>query len=86
MRFTATEPVGRFALHVLPQGFMRVHYYGFLANAVRVKKLKAIRLALKTPEPILEVKDPVFAPACPRCGHNHWHFMGAIVRWHWLPG
>ncbi len=36
----------RFLLHVLPKGFVRIRYYGFLAHAGRVRLLARCRLAL----------------------------------------
>ena len=36
----------RFLLHVLPKGFVRIRYYGFLANAGRARLLSRCRLAL----------------------------------------
>ena len=36
----------RFLLHVLPKGFVRIRYYGFLANAGRAHLLDLCRLAL----------------------------------------
>ncbi len=86
MQISCRELVRRFALHVLPKGFMRVRYYGFLANAVRQTKLGEIRAALKAvkPEPVkTKMHSP---PNCPNCGTRHWHFIGMIVRWHWRPG
>jgi Putative transposase len=32
MTLQAEEFIRRFLLHVLPEGFQRVRYYGFLAN------------------------------------------------------
>jgi hypothetical protein len=86
MPLSCDELVRRFALHVLPKGFMRVRYYGFLANAVRRKRLRQIRVALLLPEPVKPIKTIVEPPACPKCGEHHWCFKGAIVRWHWQPG
>ena len=40
----------RFLLHVLPKGFMRIRYYGFLANANRARLLSCCRGALGQPE------------------------------------
>src|SRR3989304_1779405 len=37
----------RFLLHVLPSGFMRIRYYGFLANRHRAEKLQRVRLLLR---------------------------------------
>ena len=36
----------RFLLHVLPKGFVRIRYYGFLANASRARLLASCRAAL----------------------------------------
>jgi hypothetical protein len=35
MTLQAEEFIRRFLLHVLPEGFQRVRYYGFLANRYR---------------------------------------------------
>ena len=40
----------RFLLHVLPKGFVRIRYYGFLAHAGRVRLLACCRLALGQPD------------------------------------
>jgi Putative transposase len=46
-------------LHVLPEGFQRIRYYGFLANRHREENLGLCRELLKMPppEPKAEVKD-----------------------------
>jgi len=46
MTLTAGEFIRRFLLHVLPEGFMRIRHYGFLANRHRREKLAACRRAL----------------------------------------
>jgi len=46
MTLDAVEFLRRFLLHVLPKGFMRVRYYGFLANRHRADKLERIRFLL----------------------------------------
>ena len=38
-------------MHVLPHGFVRIRYYGFLANAHREQQLKKIRQLLNVPDP-----------------------------------
>ena len=40
------EFVRRFLLHVLPRGFVRIRYYGFLANGSRARLLSCCRGAL----------------------------------------
>jgi len=43
MTLSAIEFIRRFMLHILPQGFMRIRQYGFLANKVKKKQLPLIR-------------------------------------------
>ena len=51
MTLTATEFIRRMLLHVLPPGFHRIRYYGFLANRNRQQKLTECRRSLRTPPP-----------------------------------
>jgi len=43
MTLTIGEFIRRFLLHVLPLGFVRIRYYGFLANRARAPKLQMCR-------------------------------------------
>jgi hypothetical protein len=43
MTLTAEEFIRRFLLHVLPHGFHRIRYYGFLGNRFRQEKLARCR-------------------------------------------
>jgi hypothetical protein len=43
MTLTAEEFIRRFLLHVLPKGFQRIRYYGFLCNRFRDQKLTRCR-------------------------------------------
>ncbi|MCK4496498.1 MAG: transposase, partial [Candidatus Aminicenantes bacterium] len=43
MTLEAEEFIRRFLLHVLPSGFMRIRYFGFLSNRHRTKKFKRCR-------------------------------------------
>jgi hypothetical protein len=43
MTLSAEEFIRRFLLHVLPDGFQRIRYYGFLANRYRESKLTRCR-------------------------------------------
>ena len=74
LTLSATEFIRRFMMHVLPRGFMRIRYYGFLANAQRKQQLKHIRQLLhvsetqaaeELPTDSLE-QDPAFEQ-CPQC-------------------
>lgn len=52
MTLSAGEFMRRFLLHVLPDGFQRIRYYGFLSNRYREQKLARCRqlLRMKAPE------------------------------------
>jgi len=58
MTLAAEEFIRRFLLHVLPEGFQRIRYYGFLANRYRKQKLARCRelLNMPPPEPHCHVK------------------------------
>jgi Putative transposase/Transposase zinc-binding domain len=43
MTLSADEFIRRFLLHVLPDGFQRIRYYGFLGNRYRKEKLERCR-------------------------------------------
>ncbi|MGH7171631.1 MAG: IS91 family transposase [Gemmataceae bacterium] len=79
MTLDAHEFIRRFLLHVLPKGFRRIRHFGFLANACRAAKLRAIRAALQAPEPTAIVKPADYRERyaiftghridlCPICG------------------
>ena len=46
---TAVEFIRRFLLHSLPKGFVRIRYYGFLANRNRVENLNNITRLMEMP-------------------------------------
>jgi hypothetical protein len=50
MSLETCEFARRFLLHVLPRGFVRIRYYGFLANSCRAKKLELCRRLLSASE------------------------------------
>ena len=53
MRLSADEFIRRFLIHVLPAGFQRIRYYGFLGNRYRQSKLALCRrlLGMQVPAP-----------------------------------
>ena len=59
MTVTHAEFIRRFLLHVLPQGFVRIRYYGFLAQAAKGEKLALCLklLGAKPREPLPEDID-----------------------------
>jgi Putative transposase/Transposase zinc-binding domain len=71
---SVNEFLSRFLLHILPQGFVRIRHFGFLANRRRTKLLPlCLQLLGATPEPLAEqhASSPDDAPdlyLCPNCG------------------
>lgn len=59
MDLEADEFIRRFLLHVLPEGFQRIRYYGFLANRDRRKKLALCRqlLGMQTSSQTTSITD-----------------------------
>jgi hypothetical protein len=51
MTLSSDEFIRRFLLHVLPDGFQRIRYYGFLGNRYRKQKLEQCRRLLSMPTP-----------------------------------
>jgi Putative transposase/Transposase zinc-binding domain len=49
MTLNTNEFIRRFLMHVLPQGFHRIRYYGFLACQTRANNIAHIRELLKNP-------------------------------------
>ena len=71
----------RFLMHTLPSGFVRIRYYGFLANRYRNERLDQSRRLLGVtsgPRPTFdeaqtpaENSEPSFSPmTCPACGRQ----------------
>jgi hypothetical protein len=84
MTLDAGEFIRRFLLHTLPGGFVRIRFYGLLANAHRTEKLKRCRQLLGVPagENAMEKQTkPDWVEllreltgrdplACPKCEHG----------------
>jgi hypothetical protein len=76
------EFIRRFLMHVLPQGFHRIRYYGFLTsqsgarNVANIRELLAAPLipvdAIKALDPTPEEPKAAEHP-CPWCGGPHAH-------------
>ena len=70
MTLTAEEFIRRFLLHVLPEGFQRIRYYGFLCNRYREQKLAHCRELLGM------AKDP--SVACDRSDDYRDHYEAVM--------
>src|SRR5271155_482919 len=57
MSLQAGEFIRRFLIHVLPDGFHRIRYYGFLGNCHRTRKLERCRALLRM-APAAPVEPP----------------------------
>ena len=76
MALSADEFLRRFLLHVVPRGFVRIRYFGLLANRHRRASLDRCRAVLAAPPPAAVPAPPPItsaAPAaegarCPHCG------------------
>jgi Putative transposase/Transposase zinc-binding domain len=84
MNLEANEFIRRFLLHVLPSGFVRIRYYGFMANRVRAQNVERCRQLLGqqlTPEPEpLRDAEPSAAFDEDRCPVCHQGCMRIIER------
>ena len=58
MTLDADEFIRRFLLHVLPDGFQRIRYYGFLGNRYREQKLARCRQLLGMPASPPSAEEP----------------------------
>jgi hypothetical protein len=74
MTLSAEEFLRRFCLHVLPKGFVRIRFYGFLASRCRTDALPRCRQALDVNPPTVptatadDTSTRVALPPCPACG------------------
>jgi ribosomal protein S27AE len=73
MTVTAEEFLRRFLLHVLPHGFVRIRFFGFLANRRRKTLLPICQQLLRMPPPTcpnatLPKAGSAALWQCPRCG------------------
>jgi hypothetical protein len=90
MTVTADEFIRRFLMHVLPNGFQRIRYFGFLGNRYRKQKLQRCRHLLHMPEEALhceashdyreayEKLTGVSLTICPACRQGHMRVIAIL--------
>jgi hypothetical protein len=91
MSLPAGEFIRRFLLHVLPHRFVRIRYYGLLANRRRQENLALCRQLLKhkpVPKVLLAAESSwqellqkitgVDPTLCPACGRGRLHLVQAV--------
>ena len=84
MTLTAVEFLRRFALHLLPERFVKIRHYGLLGNRQRAAKVAAARAQLA------DAKNPGFssstvsgqspARTCPHCGSDQMFLIARLRR------
>ena len=70
MTLSGPEFLRRFLQHVLPKGFPRIRYFGWLANRKRGPLLQLCRLLLAQmpePAPKTSTSDQLVVQECPKC-------------------
>ena len=72
MALSAAEFLRRFLLHIVPRGFVRIRYFGLLANRQRRTTLDRCRVVLTVPAAVpapRTIATPAMdGPRCPSCG------------------
>lgn len=74
------EFIRRFLLHALPNGFVKIRHFGFLANCHRAKALKLCRALLLVPPPDISTVRKINPSErkCPRCGSGILCLLGHV--------
>jgi hypothetical protein len=83
---TPLEFLKRFLKHILPKGFTRIRWYGFLSCAKRAKALREIREDLKDASPPVSLKraealiqammERLQQSCCPKCSNGRMQWLG----------
>lgn len=87
MSLSAEEFIRRFLLHILPKGFQKIRYYGYLANGVRKERLEQARellgeLVEKVADCAKRFKES-FQILCPKCERGYLEFVGSFSAGEW---
>jgi len=91
MTLAAEEFIRRFLLHVLPNGFMKIRYFGFLAHTNKRKAIPLLRKLIdgeaELPEKINETIDEMMLrltgtdiTCCPKCGEGRMKVISTITK------
>jgi predicted RNA-binding Zn-ribbon protein involved in translation (DUF1610 family) len=84
MTLDGVEFLRRFLLHVLPKGFVRIRYFGLLANRVRADNLARCRELLSAQAPPAPRSSSKAEPTdedrhrCPTCGTGRLRRVGTL--------
>ena len=86
---TKEEFLRRFLMHVLPDGFQKIRYYGFLNNRGKAQNLKLIvrlqghqkwkrRYRELSLAELLKAIWKFDIKVCPKCGHRSMNYLGRV--------
>ena len=78
LRVPAQEFIRRFLQHVLPQGFQRIRYYGWLSAAANTRWQRILAL-LNWTRPVLPHQGPKALPLCRHC-QAQLFWVGRFIR------
>jgi hypothetical protein len=89
MTLSAMEFIRRFLLHVLPDGFKKIRYYGFLANVCKKKSVLLIRRLIGKAMSIPTIVEETLREKllrltgrdiqlCPHCKQGQMLFHGSL--------
>jgi hypothetical protein len=86
MTLDLVEFARRFLLHVLPRRFVKIRYYGILAQSQRATTLPRCRQLITTPTPVSVPATPTTRdsdhahepPRCPHCGRGWLHRLRTL--------
>lgn len=90
MNLDLVEFIRRFLLHILPDRYVRIRYYGILSNGKRVENIKrCLKLLGKDPEEhqyptdipsILKIIFGIDVTLCPNCKKGHTYHLKEILK------
>ena len=91
MTLDVHEFIRRFLLHVLPEGFMKIRYFGFLANTNKKTCIPLLRNLIdptaQCPESVAETLQEMMLrltgidiSLCPQCGKGKMVYMGPLPK------
>lgn len=79
MTLEAGEFLRRFLMHVVPSRFVRIRYYGFMANRVRANSLERARVLLGAQKPVLtQTHAEPLEQRCLQCGQGVMRIVGPV--------
>lgn len=78
MTLRAEDFLRRFLMHVLPRGFVKIRFFGWMAHPVKEENLRRLReqFGARPPRPRAEEKA---APFCPHCGGARVVVVGVLA-------